>query len=74
MNRIDRTLCRIAQNSTTPPALCGAPPAASRPHAFSTLLPSGKVLVAGGTIDGLTVLASAELYDDDVIFANGFEP
>jgi len=29
----------------------------------ATLLPSGKVLVAGGNIDGSTITASAELYD-----------
>ena len=53
-----------ARNSTIRRAGPGRPPAASPPHASShtaTLLPNGKVLVAGG-LHGVR-LASAELYD-----------
>ena len=44
----------------------GAAPAASPPHATvhtATLLPNGKVLVAGGCGIGSHSLSSAELYD-----------
>ena len=54
-----------ARNSTIRRAGLGRPPAASPPHAIihtATLLPNGKVLVAGG-YDYNTALASAELYD-----------
>ena len=37
--------------------------AAARCEHRATLLPSGKVLIAGGVFDGATPLASAELYD-----------
>ena len=50
-------------------------PAASAPHADShtaTLLPSGKVLVAGG-ING-TALSSAELYDPGLGFDPSWQP
>ena len=54
-----------ARNCTIRPAGPGRPPAASPPHAdhhTATLLPNGKVLVAGG-FDSGGYLASAELYD-----------
>ena len=53
-------------NCTTRRAGPGRRPAASPPHALchtATLLPNGKVLVAGGLGDGDVALASAELYD-----------
>ena len=54
-----------ARNSTIRRAGLGRRPAASPPHAIhtATLLPNGKVLVAGGSNPGL--LASAELYTSD---------
>ena len=54
-----------ARNCTTRPAGCGLPRAASTPARYAhtaTLLPNGKVLVAGG-YNGGAVLSSAELYD-----------
>ena len=55
-----------ARNSTIRRAGPGPPPAASAPHAVfdtATLLPNGKVLVAGGSVSSTVYLASAELYD-----------
>ena len=56
-----------ARNCTTRPPGCGAAPAPWPPHATlhtATLLPNGKVLVAGGDDQQLRqALASAELYD-----------
>ena len=54
----------------------GAPPAASAPHAThhtATLLPHGKVLVAGG-ITLLAYLSSAELYDPGLGFDPAWQP
>ena len=53
-----------ARNCTTLPAGRGLPRAASTPHVFhtATLLPNGKVLVAGGD-NNVVFLRSAELYD-----------
>ena len=54
-----------ARNCTTRRAGAGLPRAASTPHAddhTATLLPNGKVLVAGGLVTA-TCLTSAELYD-----------
>ena len=55
-----------ARNCTTRPAGRGLPRAASPPHATyhtATLLPNGKVLVAGGYDSSGVYLSSAELYD-----------
>ena len=54
------------RNSTIRRAGPGPPPAASPTHAINhtaTLLPNGKVLVAGGYNGSGLVFASAELYD-----------
>ena len=58
----------VAANLSTDPAQAagftnGPSLATARYHHTATLLPSGKVLVAGGQGTGAVVLASAELYD-----------
>lgn len=60
------TMCTMTVGVTTPTgrfAPTGSLTMARYGHT-TTLLPNGKVLVAGGS-DGTTVLASAELYDPD---------
>jgi Galactose oxidase, central domain len=48
--------------------------ASARAFHSATLLPSGKVLAAGGTTDGITSLSSAELYDRGLGFDPSWQP
>ena len=55
----------FAGNVTAAGFVAGGTPGTPRTFSTTTVLPSGKVLVAGGVDAGSTVLDSAELYDRD---------
>ena len=55
--------CNSSGALTPPPPVTGLSMTIARAGHTATLLPNGKVLIAGGATDGFQPLTSAELYD-----------
>lgn len=55
--------CNGSGDLTPPPPVTGLSMTTARAEHTATLLPNGKVLIAGGATEGFQPLASAELYD-----------